>query len=72
MRNQSESASGWGSCPAIAGDFGSVLNGTLPLREGPCKIYVVVGSIGALDVALGAQALANARSRGPGVKLGDA
>lgn len=61
-----QGGAGWGR---VAGDVASLMFGCLSLPpEG--RIYVAVGSIGALDVALGSRALANARRLSLGIPLG--
>ncbi|MET4262421.1 ornithine cyclodeaminase [Bradyrhizobium sp. S3.12.5] len=53
----------------VVGDVASLMAGRLPLPDDKTRIHVIVGSIGALDVALGARALANARRMKLGVSL---
>lgn len=61
-----EGGAGWGR---VAGDVASLMAGRLNLPGQDKRILVIVGSIGVLDVALGARALANARRRSVGVTL---
>lgn len=53
----------------VVGDVAALMAGRLTLPDARKRIHVIVGSIGVLDVALGARALANARRRGVGVSL---
>lgn len=61
-----EGGAGWGR---VAGDVANLMSGKLELPGDGTRIHVIVGSIGVLDVALGARALENARRRGLGVLL---
>jgi len=62
-----EGGVGWSR---VAGDVAALMAGNLSRPVAPCRAYVVVGSIGALDIALGARALSNARKAGVGIPLG--
>ncbi|WP_274613504.1 hypothetical protein [Bradyrhizobium acaciae] len=61
-----EGGIGWGR---VAGDVASLTAGQLNLPGHDKRIYVIVGRIGALDVALGSRALASVRRKGGGVGL---
>jgi ornithine cyclodeaminase len=61
-----EGGAGWNR---IAGDIGSVMSGQLRPPQRPGKTHLILVGLGALDVALGARALSNARRMGLGVAL---
>ncbi|MGY2803853.1 NAD(P)-binding domain-containing protein [Bradyrhizobium sp. USDA 4506] len=61
-----EGGAGWNR---IEGEVGRLISGQLQLPAAPKKIHLVLVGLGALDVALGARAVANARSRGLGLHL---
>lgn len=61
-----EGGAGWNR---IVGDVGRLTSGQLQLPEISKKIHLVLVGLGALDVALSARAIVNARSRGLGVPL---
>ncbi|MGY2812081.1 NAD(P)-binding domain-containing protein [Bradyrhizobium sp. USDA 4506] len=65
-RNFREGGVGWGR---IAGHVGSLMSGHLRLPEYQTKIYLYLGGLGVLDVALGVRALANSRRKGLGIPL---
>ncbi|MCK1663530.1 NAD(P)-binding domain-containing protein [Bradyrhizobium sp. 153] len=64
--NFREGGVAWGR---IAGDVGSLMSGQLRLPEKQTKIYLALGGLGVLDVALGARALSNSRLKGLGIPL---
>lgn len=61
-----EGGAGWNR---IAGSVGELTSGRLRLPATSKKIHLVLVGLGALDVALSARAIANARSRALGVPL---